>query len=70
MGLLKANPCFGLIRIGLLKANRTHRFGREKNQTEINRFELVFDSVQKLLKKFGLVVYFGPKPDRTENAQP
>jgi hypothetical protein len=42
------------------------------NQTEINRFEPVFGSVRfkKLKKKFGLVVYFGSKPDRTGNAQP
>jgi hypothetical protein len=49
IGLLKANPCFGLyrflIRIGLLKVNRTDRFGREKNRTEINQFELVFGLV-------------------------
>jgi hypothetical protein len=42
----------------------------EPNRTEINRFEPVFGSVPKLKKKIGLVVYFGPKPDRTENAQP
>ena len=69
-----SNPCFSLyrflIRIGLLKVNRIDRFGREKNQTEINRFEPVFGSVQKLKKKIGLVVYFGPKLNRTENAQP
>jgi hypothetical protein len=42
----------------------------EPNRTEINRFEPVFGSIPKLKKKkkFGLVVYFGPKPDRTENA--
>jgi hypothetical protein len=45
-------------------------FGREKNQTKINLFEPVFGSVQKLKKNFGLIVYFGPKPDRIENAQP
>jgi hypothetical protein len=45
----------------------------EPNRTEINRFEPVFGSVRfKKLKKnkFGLVVYFGLKPDRTGNAQP
>jgi hypothetical protein len=42
----------------------------EPNRTEINRFEPVFGSVQKLKKKIGLVIYFGSKPDRTENAQP
>jgi hypothetical protein len=45
----------------------------EPNRIEINRFESVFGSVQfKNLKKqiFGLVVYFGRKPDRIENAQP
>jgi hypothetical protein len=50
-----------------------NRFGREKNRTEINRFEPVFGSVRfKKLKKnkIGLVVYFGSKPDRTGNAQP
>jgi hypothetical protein len=54
-----------------------NRFGREKNQTEpnqteINRFEPVFGSVQfkKLKKKIDLVVYFGSKLDRTGNAQP
>jgi hypothetical protein len=48
-----------------------NRFEREKNRTEINQFEPVFGSVKKLLKNnFGLVVYFGSKPDRTENAQP
>jgi hypothetical protein len=56
-----------------------NRFGREKtepnrtepNRTEINRFEPVFGSVQKIKKnKFGLIVYFGLKPDRTGNAQP
>jgi len=49
-----------------------NRFGREKNRTETNRFEPVFGSVRfkKLKNKFGLVVYFGSKPDRTGNAQP
>jgi hypothetical protein len=48
-----------------------NRFGREKNQTKINLFEPIFGSVRfKNLKKFGLIVYFGPKPDRTENAEP
>jgi hypothetical protein len=44
----------------------------ELNRTEINRFEPVFGSVRfkKLKKKFGLVIYFDLKPDRTENAQP
>jgi hypothetical protein len=44
----------------------------ELNRTETNRFEPVFGSVRfkKLKKKFGLVVYFGLKPDRTGNAQP
>jgi hypothetical protein len=43
----------------------------EPNRTEINRFEPVFGSVRfKKLKKIGLVVYFGLKPDRTGNAQP
>jgi len=49
-----------------------NRFGREKtepNRTKINWFELVFGSVQKLKKKFSLVVYFDSKPDRTENVQ-
>jgi hypothetical protein len=47
-----------------------NRFGREKNQTEINRFEPVFGSVRfKKLKKIDLVVYFGLKPNRTGNAQ-
>jgi hypothetical protein len=43
----------------------------ELNRTEINRFEPVFGSVRfkKLKKKFGLVIYFGLKPDRTGNAQ-
>jgi hypothetical protein len=50
-----------------------NRFGREKNRTEpkligLNRFSVRFGSKTK--KKNGLVVYFGPKPDRTENAQP
>jgi len=41
-----------------------NRFGREKNQTEINRFEPVFGSVRfKKLKKINLVVYFGLKPN-------
>jgi len=47
--------------------------GKKPNRTEINRFEPVFGSVRfKKLKKnkFGLVVYFGLKPDRTGNAQP
>jgi hypothetical protein len=35
----------------------------------LNRFSVRFGS-KTLKKKFGLVVYFGPKPDRTENAQP
>jgi hypothetical protein len=44
----------------------------EPNRTEINRFEPVFGSVRfkNKKKKISLVVYFGPKPDRTENAQP
>jgi hypothetical protein len=44
--------------------------GKKPNRTEINQFELVFDSVQKLLKKFSLIVHFDPKQDRTENVQP
>jgi len=57
--------CVCSVSIGL------NRFGREKNRTKINRFETVFGfgSVQKLKKNIGLVVYFSPKPDRTENAQ-
>jgi hypothetical protein len=47
-----------------------NRFGREKNRTEINRFEPVLGSIRFKKKKFGLVVYFGSKPDRTGNAQP
>jgi hypothetical protein len=44
---------------------------KKPNRTEINRFEPVFGSVRfKKLKKIGLVVYFGLKPDRTGNAQP
>jgi len=44
----------------------------EGKQTEpkligLNRFSVRFGSKTK---KNGLVVYFGPKPDRTENAQP
>jgi hypothetical protein len=45
----------------------------EPNRTEHGRFEPVFGSVRfKNLKKnnFGLVFYFGPKPDRTKNAHP
>jgi hypothetical protein len=34
----------------------------------LNWFSVRFGSKTK--KKIGLVVYFGPKPDRTENAQP
>jgi hypothetical protein len=50
-----------------------NRFGMEKNRTEskligLNRFR--FGSVQKIKKKFGLVVYFGLKLDRTGNVQP
>jgi hypothetical protein len=46
-----------------------------KNRTELklislNRFLIRFGSKTKKKNKFGLVVYFGPKPDRTENAQP
>ena len=45
--------------------------GKKSNRTEINLFKPIFDSVQKsFLKKFGLVVYFDLKPDRTGNAQP
>ena len=51
-----------------------NRFGREKktNRTEINQFDLVFGSVRFKIsfKKISLIVYFGPKLDRTENAQP
>jgi hypothetical protein len=46
-----------LIRIGLLKANRTDRFGREKNRTEINRFEPVFSSFR--FKNFKKKIRFG-----------
>jgi hypothetical protein len=51
-----------------------NRFGREKNRTEpkligLNRFSVRFGS-NFFLKKFGLVVYFGLKPNRTGNAQP
>ena len=48
-------------------------FGKEKNQTEHGQFEPVFSSIRfKNLKKnnFGLIAFFGPKPDRTEIAQP
>jgi hypothetical protein len=46
--------------------------GKKPNRTEpkligLNRFSVWFGSKTK---KNGLVVYFGPKPDRTENAQP
>lgn len=46
--------------------------GKKPNRTEpklisLNRFSVQF---KKLKKKFGLVVYFGSKPDRTENTQP
>jgi hypothetical protein len=44
--------------------------GKKPNRTEINRFEPVFGSVQKLLKKIGLIVYFGPKPDRPKMLSP
>jgi len=45
--------------------------GKKPNRTEpkligLNRFSVRFG----FQKKIGLVVYFGPKPDRTENAQP
>ena len=48
--------------------------GEKPNQTEpkligLNRFSVRFGSKTKK-NKIGLVVYFGPKPDRTENAQP
>jgi hypothetical protein len=51
-----------------------NRFGRGKNRTEpkligLNRFSVRFGSKTKKNKK-GLVIYFGPKPDRTKNAQP
>jgi hypothetical protein len=36
----------------------------------LNQFSIQLSSIQKLKKKIGLVVYFGPKPYRTENAQP
>jgi len=57
-------------RIGLngLEGKKT-----EPNRTEYGRFEPVFGSVRfKNLKNnnFGLVIYFGSKPDRTENAHP
>jgi hypothetical protein len=45
----------------------------EPNRTEHGRFEPVFGSVRfQNLKKnnFNLVIYFGPKPDRTGNAHP
>jgi len=51
-----------------LGLNQFERGKNESNRTEINRFQLVFGAVPKL-KKIGLVVYFGPKPDRTKNAQ-
>jgi hypothetical protein len=46
----------------------------EPNRTEpkligLNRFLVRFGSKTKK-KKISLVVYFGPKPDQTENAQP
>jgi len=62
----------------LEKTHRNHfglnLFGRGKNRTEpkligLNRFSVRFGSKTKK-NKFGLVVYFGPKPDRTENVQP
>jgi hypothetical protein len=48
--------------------------GNKPNRTEpkligLNRFSVRFGSKTKKNKN-GLVVYFGPKPDRTENAQP
>jgi len=57
-------------RIGLngLEGKKT-----EPNRTKYGRFEPVFDLVRfKNLKNnnFGLVIYFGSKPDRTENAYP
>jgi hypothetical protein len=45
----------------------------EPNRTEHSQFEPVFGSVRfQNLKKnnFNLVIYFGPKPDRTGNAHP
>jgi len=43
----------------------------EPNWTEHDWVEPVFGSVQKLEKNnFGLVIYFGSKPDWTENAHP
>jgi len=47
--------------------------GKKLNRTEpkligLNRFSVRFGSKTK--KKIGLVFYFGPKPDRTENVQP
>jgi hypothetical protein len=47
--------------------------GKKPNRTEHGRFEMVFGSIRfKKLKKnnFGLIAYFGSKPDRTENAHP
>jgi hypothetical protein len=48
--------------------------GLEGEKTEpkligLNRFSVRFGSKTKKNKK-GLVIYFGPKPDRTKNAQP
>jgi hypothetical protein len=45
----------------------------EPNRTEYGWFEPVFGSVRfKNLKNnnFGLVIYFGSKPDQTGNAHP
>jgi hypothetical protein len=48
--------------------------GKKLNRTEpkligLNRFSVRFGS-KNYIKKIGLVVYFGLKPDRTGNAQP
>jgi len=45
----------------------------EKNQTEqkligLNQFLVRFDSKTK--KKIDLIIYFGPKPNRTKKVQP
>jgi hypothetical protein len=52
-----------------------NQFEREKNRTEpkligLNRFSIRIGSKTKKKKKNNLVVYFGSKPDQTENAQP
>jgi hypothetical protein len=47
--------------------------GKKPNRTELkliglNQFSVRLSS--KIKKKIGLVVYFGPKPNRIKNAQP